>query len=115
MEFPDYEKITLLWPEHWRLFVMRFKRRVAAAFLGPYARHLCEIDFIKKNQGEERDALNVPVWDGTYSLYHQYRRWCAYRRYRFFTGSVWPCILSGVVSLIVSLIVCYFQIKMTAA
>ena len=98
----DLDKVELLWPETLRLFAMRFRRRVKAAFLGSYLEHMFDIDFVRGNVSEDRDPLGAPISDGTYSLTDTYYRYCARRRRKFFEGSVWPCILSGVVSLLVS-------------
>lgn len=49
-------------------------------------------------------AGSYPLFDGTYSLTDTYFRYCIRRRRRFFEGSVWPCILSGVVSVIAAYI-----------
>ncbi len=104
MSCVDLDKIELIPPERRRLFAMRFKKRVKAAFLSRCLRHLHEIEFIRPNSAGERDADGYPLFDGTYSLTDTYFRYCIRRRRRFFEGSVWPCILSGVVSLIVAYI-----------
>ena len=114
MDLVDLDKIELMPPERRRLFAMRFKKRVKAAFLGSYLQRLYEIDFIRRNHSEERDDFGAPLFDGTYSLTDTYFRYCIRRRRRFFEGSVWPCILSGVVSLIVSLIVAYITARYIA-
>ena len=114
MNTVDLDKIELLPPERRRLFAMRFRKRVKAAFLGAYLQHLSEIDFVRQNHTGEVDAFHAPIFDGTYSLTDTYFRYCIRRRRKFFEGSVWPCILSGVVSLIVSLIVSYLRTKYMA-
>lgn len=107
MKTVDYSQIHLVSAERLRLFWLRVIRRARAKYFGRYLKNLLSIEFIAPNHSEDRDAFNAPIFDGTYSLTLTYYRWGVYRRDKFFLGSVWPCILSGVVSLVVSLIVTY--------
>lgn len=78
---------------------MRFKRRADEKLLGEYLRNLYLLGLVRKNQlGDQVDAFNAPIHDGTYSLTRKYYRYCAYRRDRFFHGTIWPVIVSAVVS-----------------
>ena len=101
-ESVDLDKIELRLSEKLRLFAMRFRRRVKESFLGRYFDHLYRVDFIRKNTSAEKDAFGAPIFDGTVSLTDTYFYYCIRRWRKFFEGSVWPCILSGVVSLVVA-------------
>ena len=101
----DFSKIQLLWPERWRLFVMRFKKRVKETFLGRYCRRLYVLGFISPNRTGEQDSFGDWIKDGTWSLTDDYFRFCVYHRQRFFDSAVWPSVVSAIVSLIVSYLV----------
>jgi len=107
MQMPDFSKISLLWREKIRLRWLRIIRKAKPEYFGRFLEHLTSIEFIEQNHGAEKDAFGAPVPDGTYSLTLVYDWYRAYRRDRFFRGSLWPSIISAVVSAIVSPIAAY--------
>ena len=61
-------------------------------------------NFIHRNYTGERDSIGAFVPDDTYSLTNRYARYKAYRRHTFVRSSILPAVVSGAVSLIVSMI-----------
>lgn len=103
----DYSQISLKSGERTRLFLANLKKSVKERFFGKYLSHLRKLGFIAPNYSG-LDGYGVPIPNGTYSVTDAYDYYIIWRRDQFFRGSVWPAILSGAVSLIVSLLVAYF-------
>lgn len=101
----DFALENLLPVEKRMLFRLRFRYRVPREFFGDRFDDLYQADFIRCNYSEEADPLGMPIPDGTYSLSNKYYRYIAFRRTRFFHGTLWPCLISGACSVLVSLIV----------
>lgn len=102
----DYEfsNVVLRPREKWMLFRMRFRRDVPKVFLGDQYERLRRAGMISAKSSGVRDSFGGFKPLDRHNLTDKYYRYCAYRRDRFFHGSVWPCIISAGVSLIVSLL-----------
>lgn len=113
MNDPDFSKICLIWPERWRLFCMRIKRRVKERFLGRYLRRLYQLDFIAPNHTAEKDPLGAPIPDGTWSLTDTYRRYCVCLRREQLTGPLWRALMTAVISAAVSALVAWLTVHLS--
>lgn len=104
----DFSKINLLFSEHFKLFLMRFKKRVSLKFLGNQAEYLLYIAFIKANYSEYKNEIGERLPDGTYSLTDKYRRYIVYRHNELMkaiaNSIVFPIIVSVAASVITSIL-----------
>lgn len=110
----DFSGIQLRFKEHWKLRYMRWlHKRVPADFFPDSLTDLKVVGFIREIPANKRDPFNAPIGSGEYKITDRYIRYCIYRRDRFLHGSVWPAILSGIVSLLVSCLVAGFVTQHT--
>lgn len=104
----DFDKINLLFSERFKLFLMRFKRRVSLAFLGKHAEYLLQIAFIAANYSGHQNEIGEDLPDGTFSLTEKYRRYIVYRHHEILktigNSVVFPIIVSVTASVITSIL-----------
>ena len=100
----DFEKIHLLFGERISLLSFRFKRKQEESEIKYFYQLYNVYSFIERNYTSEEDSLGFPVDDGTFSLSETYKRYCVFRTQLFFRGSVWPAIVSGIISVITSVL-----------
>ena len=102
----DFSKIQLRFMEWLKLrFLKCFLKHVSANYFSGSLDDLRRIDFVRELPSGETDPFNAPVGSGKYEITDRYIRYCIYRRDRFTHGSVWPAVISGIVSLLVSYII----------
>lgn len=102
----DFDKLYLTIPERYKLFRLRFKRRVPKSYFKKYFDHLYQNDLIKSNPSDKLDSFNCPIPDGTYSLTMNYIRYCVFRRESYFRDLPnWIAILISTLSLIANIII----------
>ena len=102
----DFSNTHLLAYERRALRRLRLRGRIPEADLGDLGRKLYVEGFIARNSANEHDPLGQVLSDGTVSLTEKYFRYLAYKREQFFNRAVWPAIVGGIVSLVIS-IGCY--------
>ena len=98
---PDFPDIVLL-PNEKRF--LKNLLRSGKLPLPDSMRRLHLINFVHANSTGQRDRFGVYINDGTYSISERYLRYRQYRRELFFRSSIWPSIVSGIVSFIVSML-----------
>lgn len=100
----DFTKDNLYLSERWLLFKLRFKGSAPRDYFGEHFTDLWEADFIAENLSAEKDPFGAYIPDGTYSLADKYYRYCVYRRIMLLRSSLWSALVSGAVSIAVTLL-----------
>jgi len=90
----DFDFILLSVGERFKLFCMRFKKRVSKRFLGKHLDYPRAHGLIRANYSDEKNAIGEFLWDGIYSLTDLYRRYRRYRRHVFYHSFALPIIIS---------------------
>lgn len=107
----DYENIHLMLKEKLSLFSFYFKRRKEEKKIKCYYTLYFEYKFIKQNYMDEPDEMGCPIFDGTYSISDNYRRYKIYlRKKRFEHLPNWIAIIISFISLSVSVITLLWQL-----
>lgn len=102
----DFSNIHLTNKERRLLWYMRyFRKYYTRQKLKDSCDDLLQAEFIREIPSNRLDGFNHPIGTGKYSITDRYIRYCLYRRDQFLSGSVWPAILSGLVSLLVSFLI----------
>lgn len=104
----DFDKIHLRFLERFKLFLMRFKKKVSLAFLGKQAEYLLLIKFIAANYSDCQNEIGENIPDGTFSLTDKYHRYLIYRRHELMktiaNSILFPIIVSVIASVITSIV-----------
>lgn len=104
----NFDKIHLRFLERFKLFLMRFKKKVSLAFLGKQAEYLLLIKFIAANYSGCQNEIGEHIPDGTFSLTDKYHRYLIYRRHELMktiaNSIVFPIIVSVIASVITSIV-----------
>lgn len=101
----DYSKITLIFRERSKLFIMRFFHPVSTKFLGQdrYAlEHVYKFVYSTYKFTDTLKNQNSP--SSCYYLTDNYKRYRAWKRRQFYDTKVWQLIISIVAAVIASLI-----------
>lgn len=109
----DFTDINLKFSENFKLFCMRFKKKVSEHFLCRDLFPLTSIGFIKTNHLNKKNEIGKGIPDGTYSLTDKYIRYCIHRRHKFFDSKIWPFIISIATAIITSFITAYITSNIT--
>lgn len=109
----DFSNINLKFTEKFKLFCMRFKKKVSEHFLGNDLMPLAALEFIRANHSIHKNEIGEYPPDGTFSLTDKYIRYCIYRRQKFFDSKIWPFVISIVTAIITSFITAYFTSNIT--
>lgn len=102
----NFENINLYIRERYKLFCLRWiKKQVTEAYFGKETtRKLAALHFLKARY-EFSDTTKTKVMKSAfYELTDTYFRYCVWRRNRFFYGTLWPQLVAGITSLIVSVL-----------
>lgn len=104
----DYSKITLIFRERFKLFVMRFIHPVSVKFIGKDCYNLEHVYKFIYSDYEFNDTLkNKNAPSTSYYLTDNYRRYRTWKRKQFYDTKVWQLIISIVAAVIASLITNY--------
>ena len=109
----DFSNINLTISENFKLFCMRFKKKVTEHFLGDSCFYLLSIGFVKANHLSTKNSIGSHDPDGTFSLTEKYKRYCVYRRHKFFDNKIWPFIISIATAIITAFITAYITSNIT--
>lgn len=102
----NFENINLYINERYKLFCLRWtKKQVTEAYFGKETtRKLAALHFLEARYAFS-DTTKTKVMKSTfYELTDTYFRYCVWRRNRFFYGTLWPQLVAGITSLIVSVL-----------
>ncbi len=102
----DFSNINLYIKERLKLYYMKcFRKYVDENYFGPNTTYkLVRIKFIETRY-EFNDITQTETLKKTlYTLSDRYYRYCVYRRRQFFSNSIWPAVVGGVVSVVFSII-----------
>lgn len=102
----NFENINLYIRERYKLFCLRWiKKQVTETYFGKETtRKLTALHFLEARY-EFSDTTKTKVMKSTfYELTDTYFRYCVWRRNRFFYGTLWPQLVAGITSLIVSVL-----------
>lgn len=104
----DFDKIHLRFLERFKLFIMRFKKKVSLAFLDKQVEYLLLIEFIAANYSNCQNEIGEHIPDGTFSLTDKYYHYLIYRRHELMktlaNSLTFPIIVSIIASVITSIL-----------
>lgn len=104
----DYSKITLIFRERVKLFIMRFIRPVSTKFIGQDCYNLEHVyKFIYSTYEFANTLESESPHPNAYYLTDNYRRYRTWKRKQFYDTKVWQLIISIVAAVIASLITNY--------
>ncbi len=107
----SFDKIHLLSKEKRSLFSFRFQKRKPENKIKCYATLYFEYHFIEQNFTGKKDDMGCDIFDGTYSISDNYRRYKIYlRKKRISSLPNWFAILISLISLSVSVITLLWQL-----
>lgn len=101
----NYDNINLMFKEKLSLFSFIFKKRKIEKEIKCFHSIYFEYKFIKQNYENEPDKMGCLIFDGTYSISDNYRRYKIHcRKKRFEHLPNWIAILISLISLAVSIV-----------
>lgn len=109
----NYEFLLLKKSESLKLFIMRFKKRVNAKFLGASLDFLLSEMLIKPNHNKTKNIIGSCEPDGTFSLTDRYVRYCIYKRNCFYNSFWCPLIVSIIASISTTVLTTYILQQLT--
>lgn len=106
-----YDNVNLMFKEKLSLFSFHFKKRKMEKEIKCYYTLYFKYKFIDQNYEDEPDEMGCPIFDGTYSISDNYRRYKIYlRRKRIEHLPNWLAIIISLISLAVSIATLLWQL-----
>lgn len=96
----DFSKIVLTRNERFLLFILAFKKKMTGDVHSRELSHLYLSDLICINYCDERDELNSPIPDGTFSLSDTGKRYKIYLRLERFHRYLTPVTVSVITTIV---------------
>lgn len=106
-----YEDVHLLLNEKLSLFSFCFQKRKSENKIKCYYSLYFDYKFIEQNYEKELDEMGCPIFDGTYSISDNYKRYKVFlRKKRLSMLPNWVAIFISLISLSVSILTLLWQL-----
>lgn len=110
----NFENINLYFRERYKLrYLSWIKKEVDETYFGKEStRNLVNLHFLQARYQFSDVLKSTTSNPARYHLTDVYFRYCVWRRNRFFYGTLWPQIVAGITSIIVSIVTVLVLIKL---